>query len=105
LSPDVGLDTHIQDIVDLLVNKDLQGVILVGRRYGGMVITGAVDREPERIAWLIYLDTFAPRDGQSMASVSPVVIWLLRTRIAVSAASGMPTPTALPGNAPACRFP
>jgi pimeloyl-ACP methyl ester carboxylesterase len=78
LSPDVGLDTHIQDIVSLLVDKDLHRVILVGHSYGGMVITGAVDQAPERVARLVYLDTFVPRDGDSMASVSPVVIWLLR---------------------------
>ena len=78
LSPDVGLDTHIQDIVGLLVDKDLQGVILVGHSYGAMVITGVVDAVPERIAHLVYLDTFVPRDGESMASVSPLVIGLLR---------------------------
>ena len=78
LSPDVGLDTHIQDVVGLLVDKDLHGVILVGHSYGGMVITGVVDAVPERIAHLVYLDTFVPRDGDSMAGISPVVIYLLR---------------------------
>ncbi len=46
LSPDIGLDTHIQDIVGLLQEKNLQGVILVGHSYGGMVITGVVDAVP-----------------------------------------------------------
>jgi pimeloyl-ACP methyl ester carboxylesterase len=78
LSPEVGLDTHIQDIVGLLVDQDLQEVVLVGHSYGGMVITGAVDQMPERIAHLVYLDTFVPCDGESMVDVSPVVIWLLR---------------------------
>ena len=78
LTPEVGLDTHIQDIVSLLEDKDLHGVILVGHSYGGMVITGAVDQAPERIAGLVYLDTFVPRDGDSMAGISPVIIWLLR---------------------------
>jgi pimeloyl-ACP methyl ester carboxylesterase len=80
LSPDVGLDTHIQDIVGLLVEKNLHGVILVGHSYGGMVITGVVDRVPERIAHLVYLDTFVPRDGESMADISPMVIRLLRKK-------------------------
>src|SRR6202140_2855673 len=78
LSPEVGLDTHIQDIVGLLEEKNLHAVILVGHSYGGMVITGVVDEVPERIAHLVYLDTFVPRDGESMADVSPLVIWLLR---------------------------
>src|SRR5207237_9757298 len=40
LSRDVGLDTHIQDIVGLLEEKNLHGVILVGLSYGAMVIPG-----------------------------------------------------------------
>ena len=78
LSPDIGLDTHIQDVVGLLEEKDLRGVVLVGHSYGGMVITGVVDAAPERIAHLVYLDTFVPRDGESMVDVSPIVILLLR---------------------------
>lgn len=78
LSPDVGLDTHIQDVVSLLEEKNLHGVILVGHSYGGMVITGVVDAVPERIAHLVYMDTFVPRDGESMTDVSPLVIYLLR---------------------------
>ena len=77
LSPDVGLDTHIQDIVGLLEEKNLHGVILVGHSYAGMVITGVVDQVPERIAHLVYLDTFVPRDGEAMADISPLVIRLL----------------------------
>jgi pimeloyl-ACP methyl ester carboxylesterase len=78
LSPEVGLDTHIQDVVGLLEQRDLHGVILVGHSYGGMVITGVVDQVPERIAHLIYLDTFVPRDGESMVSISRIVVWILR---------------------------
>src|ERR1700731_1943803 len=79
LSPEVGLDTHILDIVGLLEEKNLHGVILVGHSYAGMVITGVVDQVPERIAHLVYLDTFVPRDGESMANISPMVKgWLRR---------------------------
>jgi hypothetical protein len=53
LSPEVGLETHIQDIVGVLVEKHLHGVILVSHRYSGMVITGVVDAVPERIAHLV----------------------------------------------------
>jgi pimeloyl-ACP methyl ester carboxylesterase len=77
LSPEVGLETHIQDIVGLLMDKDLRGVILVGHSYGGMVITGVVDAVHECIAHLVYLDTFVPHDGEAMVDVSPLVIRLL----------------------------
>ncbi len=78
LSPDIGLETHIQDIVGLLEEKHLHGVILVGHSYGGMVITGVVDAVPERIAHLVYFDTFVPRDGESMAGVVPLLKYVLR---------------------------
>lgn len=80
LSPDIGLDTHIQDVVGLLEKKNLHNVILVGHSYGAMVITGVVDAVPERIAHLVYLDTFVPRDGESMVDVSPLVMHLLLRR-------------------------
>jgi pimeloyl-ACP methyl ester carboxylesterase len=66
LTPEVDLETHIQDVLAVLECEDLRDVILVGHSYGGMVATGAADRAPERIARLVYLDAFAPRDGQSM---------------------------------------
>jgi pimeloyl-ACP methyl ester carboxylesterase len=81
LSADIGLETHIQDVVGLLVEKNLHGVILVGHSYGGMVITGVVDAVPERIAHLVYLDTFVPRDGESMVDISPIVNYLVRKQV------------------------
>jgi pimeloyl-ACP methyl ester carboxylesterase len=61
--PDVNLDTHIEDILNLLVYEDLQDVILVGWSYGGMVVTGVLDRAPGRLAAVVYLDGEVPRDG------------------------------------------
>src|SRR5438309_8723367 len=63
---DVSLDTHIQDVVAVLEAEDLTGVHLIGHSYGGMVATGVADRARDRIAHLIYLDAFVPRDGQSL---------------------------------------
>src|SRR6266702_7329188 len=38
-TPEVGLDTHTQDIVNLLEFEDLDRVVLVGHSFGGMTIT------------------------------------------------------------------
>ena len=66
LTPDIDLDTHIADIVNLLKWEDLTDVILVGHSYGGMVITGIADRAPERVGQLVYLDAAHPKNGESL---------------------------------------
>lgn len=66
ISPILDLDTHIQDITNVLQYEDVNNVILVGSSYSGMVITGVADRMPERIQHLIYLDAFVPQNGESV---------------------------------------
>ncbi|SDR65359.1 alpha/beta fold hydrolase [Opitutus sp. GAS368] len=66
---DIGLATHIDDIVNLILFEDLHDVILLGHSYGGMVITGVADRIPERIGRLVYLDACLPVDGESLLTL------------------------------------
>ncbi len=66
--PDIGLSTHIDDVVNTILYEDLHDIILVGHSYGGMVITGVADRVPDRIRRLVYLDAFVPTDGESVMS-------------------------------------
>ncbi len=68
---DIGLATHIDDIVNYILFEDLHDVILLGHSYGGMVITGVADRIPERIARLVYLDARLPVDGESLLGTQP----------------------------------
>jgi pimeloyl-ACP methyl ester carboxylesterase len=65
-TPETSLDTHIQDVVNVLAFEDLHDVILSGHSYGGMVVTGVVDRAPERLKHVVYVDAMIPRDGQSV---------------------------------------
>jgi len=69
--PDIDLDTHITDILNVLEFEDLGDVNLVGHSYGGMVATGVADRARARITQLIYIDAFAPRDGESLLDLVP----------------------------------
>ena len=66
---EVGLNTHIQDVVSVLHYENLREVVLVGHSYGGTVITGAADRARNRIRRVIYLDAFVLRDGESLADI------------------------------------
>ena len=62
--PDVDLDTHARDVVNVLEYEDLQEVHLVGHSYGGVVITAAAEQVADRLAQLVYLDAEVPEDGQ-----------------------------------------
>jgi pimeloyl-ACP methyl ester carboxylesterase len=64
--PEIDLSTHVQDVLAVLEIEDLNDVTLLGHSYGGMVATGVADRAPERIARIVYIDAFAPKDGQSL---------------------------------------
>ncbi|MCC9308789.1 alpha/beta hydrolase [Kitasatospora sp. RB6PN24] len=86
LTASVNLDTHIEDIVRLLDTEDIEDAVLVGHSYGGMPITGAADRRPERIASLVYLDSLAPRDGEAEIDLLPAD-WRQRT-LAAAAGNG-----------------
>jgi len=68
--PEVGLETHIADVLGQLTMEDLTDVVLIGHSYGGMVATGVADRARDRVRRLIYLDAFAPEDGDSAFDIS-----------------------------------
>lgn len=72
LGPEIGLDTHVDDVVRVLTGEDLHDVVLVGHSYAGLVVSGAAHRVPGRIAHLVYLDAMVPRDGESAVDVMPV---------------------------------
>lgn len=55
--PEVGLETHISDIVNVIEVEDLRDVTLVGHSYGGVPVTGTSDRVAERIASVVYIDS------------------------------------------------
>ena len=65
---DTGYDlqTHINDVVNTILFEDLHDIVLTGHSYGGMVITGVMDRVPERIKHVVFLDAAVPEDGQSI---------------------------------------
>src|SRR2546430_2474346 len=67
--PDIGLSTHIDDVVNVILFEDLHDIILMGHSYGGMVITGVADRVPDRIRRLVYVDAFVPNDGESVMTI------------------------------------
>jgi pimeloyl-ACP methyl ester carboxylesterase len=66
MTPAVTLDTHIQDILNLIRFEELSDIVLCGHSYGGMVITGVADKVPDKVRSLVYLDAFVPNDGEAL---------------------------------------
>ncbi|HEX7745387.1 MAG TPA: alpha/beta fold hydrolase [Micromonosporaceae bacterium] len=62
---DVDVDTHTDDIVELLERADLRDVVLVGHSGGGLPVTQAADRVPSRVARVVYVDSGPLPDGVS----------------------------------------
>jgi len=71
VSRDIGLYTHILDIIQVLEYENLNKVMLVGHSYGGLVIGGVAQRVPERIRRLVYLDAYIPQDNKSAFDIIP----------------------------------
>lgn len=65
LRPDIGLATHIRDIVGLFEFEDIYDAVLVAHSYGGMVVSGAMEEIADRVRSLVYLDAHTPQTGQS----------------------------------------
>lgn len=70
-APAIGLAVHVEDVAGCIACEEISDVVLVGHSYGGMVVTGVVDRMIDRIAHLVYLDGLVPTDGQSVVDIDP----------------------------------
>ncbi|MBX9243487.1 alpha/beta hydrolase [Actinotalea ferrariae] len=61
----VTFDDHVDAVVDLL--STLEGdVVLVGHSGGGMVVQHVVDRAPERVRRVVYVDSGPMREGNAI---------------------------------------
>lgn len=71
----ITLDDHVAQAVEALraVSTDPEqgrDAVLVGHSYGGSIISGVADAEPERVRALVYLDALVPEDGESSWSMT-----------------------------------
>ena len=68
-APDVDLNTHVADVVNLLDYERLSDAVLVGHSYAGVVVEAVADRRPERLDAVVYLDTGPLPDGTAIVDV------------------------------------
>ncbi|WP_406387739.1 alpha/beta fold hydrolase [Streptomyces sp. NBC_00887] len=90
LSPEIGLTTHVDDIVSLILANDLNDIVLVGHSYAGMVISSVANQVPERMSRLLYLDAMVPTHGENAIDVMPL------TQVMIDGAAGSAEPWRIP---------
>lgn len=66
LSPAITLDTHVDDVLNLIEGEGLSDFVLAGHSYGGMIISQVASWLGSRIRALVYVDAFLPRDGEAL---------------------------------------
>jgi pimeloyl-ACP methyl ester carboxylesterase len=66
---EVTLDAYTERICDLLDGSD-EPSILVANSMGGIVISEAAARRPDRVRHLVYVAAFMPGDGQSLVDLT-----------------------------------
>ena len=90
--PEVGLTTHVEDVVAVLELEDLHDVVLCGHSYGGMPVSGAGDLAADRIRLVIYIDALVPSDSQSAFDLLPAEFVELARASAVEHGDGWRVP-------------
>jgi pimeloyl-ACP methyl ester carboxylesterase len=57
---DVGMETAIQDVLNLVRYNDIDEFVLVGHSFAGKVAAAVADRAHDKVRKVIYLDAFRP---------------------------------------------
>jgi pimeloyl-ACP methyl ester carboxylesterase len=70
-APEVDLDTHAADVINVIEYAGLEEVILVGHSGGGLPVALAADRIAGRLAHVVYLDSAPLPDGMCQFDVHP----------------------------------
>jgi pimeloyl-ACP methyl ester carboxylesterase len=59
-SNDVGMETAIQDVLNVIKYNDIDDFVLVGHSFAGKVAAAVADRASEKVNLVLYLDAFRP---------------------------------------------
>jgi pimeloyl-ACP methyl ester carboxylesterase len=69
----VGLADAVDSLVAYVRDNKLSDVRLAGHSYGGMVISQAYQKMPERIKRLVYVNAFVPMPGDALNDLVPPI--------------------------------
>jgi len=57
---DVGMETAIQDVLNVMRYNEIEDLVLVGHSFAGKVAAAVADRAHEKVRKVVYLDAFRP---------------------------------------------
>ena len=92
MSRQITVDTHIEDVANVIETNELKDVILVGHSYGGIAVTGVADRMPERIRHIVYLDALIAENGDTAFTILPAGMADARRKVAREQGGGVALP-------------
>ena len=68
----VGMETAIQDVLNVIKFNELDGFVLVGHSFAGKVVAAVADRAHDKVKKVIYLDAARPeRTREPQGSFDP----------------------------------
>ncbi|GAA4863798.1 alpha/beta hydrolase [Kitasatospora terrestris] len=70
--PAAGLADHVDAVAQVLAAEG-PGTVLVAHSYGAFPAVGAVDRQPELVSRVVFVDTGYPESGESVVLSMPQV--------------------------------
>lgn len=71
-SRDFGIETAIQDVLNVVKFNDIDDFVLVGHSFAGKVVGPVADRIPDKVKMLLYLDALRPdKKREPQASFDP----------------------------------
>jgi pimeloyl-ACP methyl ester carboxylesterase len=94
MSKDIRLATHVTDVVNHIKWEGLEGVVLCGHSYGGMVVSGVAEQTADKISSIVFLDAFVPQNGEALADLTGAATLDLLRAAAQRGDIGIPARTA-----------
>jgi pimeloyl-ACP methyl ester carboxylesterase len=64
-SKDFGVETAIQDVLNVITYNGISDVVLVGHSFAGKVVAAVADRVPDKVRTLVYVDAFRPSKSRA----------------------------------------
>jgi len=59
-SPDLGMETAVQDVLNVMKYNGIDDLVLVGHSFAGKVAAAVADRAHDKVQKIVYVDAFRP---------------------------------------------